>query len=115
MSHGDSSTGPSSGGSGTAGAIGGSQPIRQFVIPSLHEDKRIEDWEPVSRAAVMPLLLRQDGQKLATGLLSGYVNRRPAEVEKMKEVLKKDILDAALELLRTLHDPIDPYDSVQSL
>ena len=112
---GESSTGPSPGGSVTAGAGGGSQPISQFVIPPLHGDERIEDWEPVFRAAIAPLLLRQDGQKLAIGLLPGYVNRRPAEVEIIKEVLKRDTLDPAFELLRTLDDPIDPYDSMQAL
>ena len=115
MSQGEISTGPNPGGSGTAGAGGGSQPISQFVIPPLYGDEEIEDWEPVFRAAVTPLLLRQDGQKLAIGLLPGCVNRRPAEVEIMKEVLKRDTLDAAFELLRTLDDPIDPYDSMQAL
>ena len=43
------------------------------------------------------------------------MNRRPAEVEIMKEVLKRDTLDTAFELLRTLDDPIDPYDSMQAL
>ena len=42
------------------------------------------------------------GQKLAIGLLPGYVNWRPAEVGIMKEVLKRDTLGAAFELLRTL-------------
>ena len=43
MSHGESSAGPNPGGSGTAGAGGGSQPISQFVITPLHGDERIED------------------------------------------------------------------------
>ena len=68
MSHGGSSTGPNPGGSGTAGAGGGSQPISQFVIPPLYGGERIEDWKPVFRAAVTPLLLRQDAHKLAIGL-----------------------------------------------
>ena len=106
MSHGDSRTGPSPDGSGTVGAGGGSQPISQIVIPPLHGDERIEDWEPVYRAAVTLLLLRQDDQKLAVGLLHSHVNLRPAEMEIMKEVLQKDTLDAAFELLRTLDDPI---------
>ena len=33
----------------------------------------------------------------------------------MKEVIKKDTLYAAFELLRILDDPIDPYDSMQAL
>ena len=49
--------------------------LSQFVIPPFHGDEKIEDWELVFRAAVIPLLLKRDGQKLAVGLLNGYMNQ----------------------------------------
>ena len=43
------------------------------------------------------------------------MNWRPDEVEIMKEMLRRDTLDVAFELLRTSDDPIDPYNSIQAL
>ena len=87
----------------------------QFVIPVLKPNSRIDEWEPLFRAAVTPLLLQENGESLAIGLLPAYVNRRPTETELMKEVVKLKTLDEAFEILRSLDDPIDKYAMMQSL
>ena len=74
----------------------------QFVIPVLKPDSRVDEWEPKFRAAVTPLLLQENGESLAIGLLPAYVNRRPTETELMKEVVKLKTLDEACELLRSI-------------
>ena len=81
---------------------------------SLKPNSRIDEWEPLFRAAVTPLLLQENGESLAIGLLPAYVNMRPAETELMKEVVKLKTLDEAFELLRSLDDPIDKYAMMQS-
>ena len=47
--------------------------------------------------------------------MPAYVNRRPAETELMKEVVRLKTLDEAFEILRSLDDPIDKYAMMQSL
>ena len=91
----------------------GQPPIGQFIVPRLQIGERIDDWEPLFRAAVTSLLLRQDGLKLAIGLLPAYLTRRPAEVELAKEVINTETLDEAFALLRTLDDPVDTYMVMQ--
>ena len=61
------------------------------------------------------MLLQENGESLAIGLLPAYANRRPAETKLMKEVVKLKTLDEAFELLRSLDDPIDKYAMMQSL
>ena len=59
--------------------------IGQLAIPLLQEGQSIGDWEPVFTASVTPLLIRDDGQKLAVDLLPAYVCRRTAEIELVRE------------------------------
>lgn len=87
----------------------------QFAIPKLLPNQRLEDWEPLFRASVTGLLMRTDGEKLAIGLLAAHVNRREAEVELMKDVVKLDQLNEAFDLLKTLDDPIDKFWEMQRL
>ena len=89
--------------------------IHQFVILALKEDQRIDEWEPLFKAAVTGLLLHENGQSLAIGLLPVYLTRRPAEVELSKEVVKLTSLDEAFTLLKTLDAPIDKFDSLQRI
>ena len=62
---------------------------KEFVIPPLQVGDRIEDCKLLFRAAVKPLLAKDGGEKLAKGLLPGYINRRPAEKELVVEAIKK--------------------------
>ena len=87
----------------------------QSVISVLKQNSRIDEWEPLFRAAVTPLLLQENGDSLVIGLLPAYVNRRPAEPELVKEVVKLKTLDEAFDLLRSLVDPIDKYAMIKSL
>ena len=81
----------------------------------LQPGDRISDWRPVFKAAVTPLLAKENGQALAIGLLPGYVNRRTAGRELVVDAIKKTTLDEAFELLCTLVDPIDAYQAMQRL
>ena len=89
--------------------------VKGFVVPPLQPGDRISDWEPLFKAAVTPLLAQADGQTLAIGLLPAHVNRRTAEKELVQEAIQKNTLDAAFDLLKTLDDPIDPYEAMQKL
>ena len=89
--------------------------VAQFVVPPLGEHDHIEDWMPLFKASVTPLLARDNGEKLAIGLLPGHVNHRTAEVELVREAITKDTLDSAFTLLCTLDDPIDPYEAMRKL
>ena len=64
---------------------------KEFVIPPLKAGDRIEDWKLLFRAGVTPLLAKDGGEKLAIGLLPGYINKRPAEKELVIEAIKNDI------------------------
>ena len=87
----------------------------QFIVPPLKPSDRIDEWEPLFRAAVTGLLTQENGQALAIGLLPAHVNRRPAEVELCKEVVTLTTLDEAFTLLKTLDDLIDKYEMMQQL
>ena len=82
---------------------------KEFVIPPLQAGDRIEDWTLLFQAAVTPLLAKDGDEKLAKGLLPGYINRGPAEKELVVKAIKKTTLAEAFELLCTLDDPVDPY------
>ena len=100
-------------GVGTGGPA--SVKFNNSVIPPLSCGQRISDWEPVFKAAVTSLLVQTGGERLAIGLLPGYVNRRVAEVELVKEAVKANTLNDAFELLKTLDDHVDPYEAMQKL
>ena len=89
--------------------------VKGFVVPPLQPGDRISDWEPIFKAAVTPLLAQDNGQTLAIGLLPAHVNRRTAEKELVQEAIQKTSLDEAFTLLKTLDDPIDPYEAMQKL
>ena len=89
--------------------------IPQFAIPPLQPGQRIDDWEPLFKAAVTGLMLHENGQSLAISLLPAYLTRRSAEIELAKEVIQLTNLDEAFELLRTLDAPIDKFDEMQKL
>ena len=88
-----------------------------FHIPPLQPGERISSWEKFFRSAIAPLLTREDGQKLAVGLLPAYVCRRPAERETLRDVVSEaDNLDTAFEtLIKCLDPPIDPQQSLLTL
>ena len=72
-----------------AGAATIDQVVMNLPIPALKPDERIEDWKPLFKAGVGTLLARgADGEKLAIGLLPAYINRRTAERELVREVLR---------------------------
>ena len=87
----------------------------QFLIPPLKPNDRIDEWEPLFRAAVTGLLTHENGETLAIGLLPSHVNRRTAEVELCKEIVQLQTLDEAFALLTTLDDPVDKYEMMQKL
>ena len=62
---------------------------KEFVIPSLQPGDRIEDWKLLFQAFVTLLLAKDGSEKLAIGLLPGYINRRPAEKELVVEAIKR--------------------------
>ena len=64
---------------------------KEFVMPPLQAGDRIEDWKLLFQAAVTPLLAKDGGEKLAIGLLPGYINRRPAEKELVVKAIKNNI------------------------
>ena len=96
-----------------ANAIRGSNGGTQFVIPPLKVNDRIEDWELLFKAAVTGLLTPSNGEVLAIGLLPAYLNRRPAEVELVKEAISLPTINEAFNLLKTLDDPVDKYEMMQ--
>ena len=77
--------------------------------------QRINDWELLFRASVTGLLLCDNGASLAICMLPAYINRRPAECEIVKDVVKLQTLNEAFELLRTLDTPINKYEALQKL
>ena len=89
--------------------------LNNFVVPPLVHGQSISEWEPLFKASIVPLLARPGGEKLAIGLLPGYICRRVAEVELVKEAVKLDSLDEVFILLRTLDDHVDPYEAMQKL
>ena len=89
--------------------------LTSVVVPPLQPGDRISDWKPLFKAAVTPLLARENGEQLAIGLLPGHVNLRRAEKELVQEAVQQTTLDAAFTLLETLDDVIDPYEALQKL
>ena len=92
-------------------------PFANLNIPPLQKTERISSWEKLFRAAITPMLDREDGEKLAVGLLPAYVCRRPAEKELAKDIVSEVItLKAAFEILITnLDPPVDPQQSMDNL
>ena len=86
----------------------------EYRICNAPAGDRIRDWRPVFKAAVTPLLAKENGQALAIGLLPGHVNHRTTERELVVDAIKKTTLDEAFELC-TLDDPIDAYQAMQRL
>ena len=86
-------------------------------IPPLQEGERISSWEKFFRAAVAPLLTREDGPKLAIGLIPAYICRRLAERETVKDVVSEteDLDTAFATLIKCLDPPIDPQQALLTL
>ena len=89
--------------------------MSQSGTPPLQPGERIEDWQPLFTAVVTTLLARPGGEKLVLGLLPGYVRRRSAEVELVREAIELESLEDAFKLLKTLEDPVDQYEAMQGL
>ena len=88
----------------------------QLVIPPLRSGDRIEEWETSFRAATASYLLAEKGEKFVIGLLPAFVNRRPAEVALVRELVATETsLDTAFESLRTLDPPVDKFSAMQIL
>ena len=88
----------------------------QPTISPLLDGDRIDDWEPAFRAAVAPCLLATDGEKVIVGLLPAYVNRRPAEVGLVRQLVNSRAgLDAGFTGLKILDPPVDKYGAMQKL
>ena len=110
-----SSDGNGLGNGSNNGAVNRTRSSTQFSIPPLKPNDRIEDWEPLFKAAVTGLLTHENGEALAIGLLPAHVNRRPAESELVQDAIGMASLNDAFTLLKTLDDPIDKYEMMQSL
>ena len=82
-----------------------------MAIPPLQKEDRIGEWAPLFRAAVTPLLaLREQGHRLAVGMLHAYVCRRIEEMLCGEVVTESRTLEEALEMLITNFDPPkDPH------
>ena len=87
------------------------------TIPVLSERTRIGDWKHLFLASVQQILDDEQGQKKAIQLLPACVNRRPAERELVRDVVRSaETIVWALEILEdTLHPSIDPYQIMQEL
>ena len=83
-----------------------------ITIPPLQEGQRIEEWEPLFRAAVATLITADGGEKAAIRMLPVYVARREAERSLASVALGMDTLDDAFKLLRENLDPvIDEFEA----
>ena len=89
--------------------------LRGFAILPLHPGDKITDYKSLFKATLTGLLMQQDGEKLAVGLLPRYINRRTVERELVQETVKLDNLDDAFDFLCTLDDPVDLYTAMQTL
>ena len=75
-------------------------------IPPLRDTDRIEDWEPLFRAAVGHIISQGEaGVKTEISMLPAFVCRRFVEIEVSKEAVKCDTLDDAFKLLKDTLDP----------
>ena len=100
------------------GAAAIDQLVMNLPIPALKAAERIEDWKPLFEAGVATLLANgPKGEALAIGLLPAYVNRRTAERELVREVLRdcKDLKTAFEVLISTLDPPVDKYQYMQEM
>ena len=86
-------------------------------IPPLHEGMRIGDWKHLFLASVQQIVDGENGQKRAIQLLPACVNRRPAERELVRDVVKKsETVERALQTLEDVLDPpVDQYQMMQEL
>ena len=92
--------------------------VMNLPVPALKMGERIEDWQPLFQAAVATLCARgPEGEQLAVGMLPAYLNRRPAERELVKEIVKAKttLADAFATLTKTLDPPLDKYECMQKL
>ena len=87
------------------------------MIPSLHKEQRISDWELLFKAAVTPLLAQEGGEKLAICLLPAYVCRRPSEAKVVTQIVSdsKVDLEEAFKILRELDSPLDSSQAMISM
>lgn len=75
--------------------------------------QKIEEWEPLFRAAVSSLVATAN-KKAAVQLLPAYVSRREVERALTLEAIKKDTLDEAFKLLKdNLNPPDDVYEATR--
>ena len=89
----------------------------RLSIPPLHKNDRLGNWRHFFKPAVTNLLAEENGNVKAIQLLPAYVNRRTAERELTKELIKSmNNLDDTLDALeKTLDPPIDAFISMQQL
>ena len=105
-------------GVGAGGAAALDQVVMNLPIPALKPDERIEEWQPLFEAGVRTLVARgTEGEVLAIGLLPAYINRRTAERELVKEVVRDctKLVDAFKVLVDTLDPPVDKYQYIQEM
>lgn len=103
---------------GSQGGAAIDQVVMNLPIPALKPGERIEDWKALFTAGVSTLLNRgAEGEVLAIGLLPAYLNRRTAERELVREVVRDcSTLKAAFEVLvSTLDPPLDKYQCMQEM
>ena len=88
-----------------------------MYIPPLHEGMRIGDWKHLFLASVQQIVDGENGQKRAFQLLPACVNRRPAERELVRDLVKKsETVERALQTLKDVLDPpVDQYQMMQEL
>ena len=86
-------------------------------VPPLQREDRIEDWERLFRAAVVPLLAQDGGERLAINMLPAFICRRVAEREIAREVVTEaQTLDEAFKTLRdNLDPPVDCMKAMQEI
>ena len=77
-------------------------------IPPLVTGQKIEEWEPLFRAAVSSLVATTS-EKAAIQLLPAYLSRLVVERTLALEAIKRDTLDDAFKLLK---DNLDPPDDI---
>ena len=87
------------------------------MLPPLSDGMRIGDWKHLFLASVQQMLNDEQGQRKAIQLLPACINRRPAERELVRDVLRGvESIEGALKILEdTLDPPIDQYQMMQQL
>ena len=86
-------------------------------VPPLQRDDRIEEWERLFRAAIVPLLAQDGGERLAITMLPAFICRRVAERQIAREVVNEaQTLDEAFKTLRdNLDPPVDCMKAMQEI